>query len=60
MTAAMLRPLFVATVLVGSFLLFLIQPMFARMVLPRLGGRRIIKKVAMLFYQSVLLGGYLY
>ena len=33
-----LRPLFVAVVLTGSFLLFLIQPMFARMVLPRLGG----------------------
>ncbi|KAB7648505.1 fused MFS/spermidine synthase [Polymorphobacter fuscus] len=60
MPAAMLRPLFVATVLVGSFLLFLIQPMFARMVMPRLGGSSSVWNVAMLFYQAVLLGGYLY
>ena len=32
------RPLFVITILLGSFLLFLVQPMVARMVLPRLGG----------------------
>lgn len=55
-----LRPLFIAVVLVGSFLLFLIQPMFARMVLPRLGGSPSVWNVAMLFYQGALLGGYLY
>ena len=32
------RLLFAATILTGSFLLFLVQPMVARMVLPRLGG----------------------
>ena len=32
------RALFVLTVLTGSFLLFLVQPMVARMALPRLGG----------------------
>ena len=32
------RLLFVATILTGSFLLFLVQPMVARMALPRLGG----------------------
>ena len=32
------RGLFVATILTGSFLLFLVQPMIARMALPRLGG----------------------
>ena len=32
------RPLFVAAVLASSFLLFLVQPMIARMALPRLGG----------------------
>ena len=32
------RPLFVAAILAGSFLLFLVQPMVARMALPRLGG----------------------
>jgi SAM-dependent methyltransferase len=60
-TAALrLRPLFIAVVLLGSFLLFLIQPMFARMVLPRLGGSPSVWNVAMLFYQGALLGGYLY
>jgi len=33
-----LGPLFVGTIFVGSFLLFLVQPMIARMALPRLGG----------------------
>ncbi len=32
------RALFVLTILTGSFLLFLVQPMVARMALPRLGG----------------------
>lgn len=38
MVRALSRRLFVATILTGSFLLFLIQPMVARMALPRLGG----------------------
>ena len=32
------RVRFVATIFIGSFLLFLVQPMIARMALPRLGG----------------------
>lgn len=59
-TARSIRPLFVATVLTGSFLLFLIQPMFGRMALPKLGGSPSVWNVAMLFYQAVLLGGYVY
>ncbi|HEX7784341.1 MAG TPA: hypothetical protein VF509_16195 [Sphingobium sp.] len=35
---AALRWRFVATICTGSFLLFLVQPMIARMALPRLGG----------------------
>ena len=54
------RPLFIATVLTGSFLLFLVQPMFGRIVLPVLGGSPSVWNVAMLFYQAVLLLGYLY
>jgi hypothetical protein len=54
------RPLFVATVLVGSFLLFLVQPMVARMALPRLGGAPNVWNSAMLVYQALLLGGYAY
>ena len=56
----LLRPLYILTVLLGSFLLFLIQPMFARMILPLLGGSPSVWNVAMLFYQATLLLGYLY
>jgi hypothetical protein len=55
-----LRPLFTATILIGSFLLFLIQPLFGRLVLPVLGGAPNVWTTAMLFYQAALLGGYLY
>jgi hypothetical protein len=54
------RWLFVLTILVGSFLLFQVQPMVARMVLPRLGGAPAVWNSAMLVYQALLLGGYAY
>lgn len=52
------RALFVAAIALGSFLLFLIQPMFARMVLPQLGGAPAVWNTALLFYQAALLAGY--
>ncbi len=58
--AVPIRPLFISTVLTGSFLLFLVQPMFGRIVLPVLGGSPSVWNVAMLFYQATLLLGYLY
>lgn len=54
------RWLFVATILLGSFLLFLVQPMIARIALPRLGGTPAVWNSAMLVYQALLLGGYAY
>ncbi|PZQ58497.1 MAG: hypothetical protein DI544_13875 [Sphingomonas taxi] len=54
------RALFVATILTGSFLLFLVQPMIARIALPRLGGAPAVWNSAMLVYQALLLGGYGY
>jgi hypothetical protein len=54
------RGLFVATTLTGSFLLFMVQPMVARMALPRLGGAPNVWNSAMLVYQALLLGGYYY
>jgi hypothetical protein len=57
---AVRRPLFVVTVLTGSFLLFAIQPMVARLALPRLGGAPNVWNSAMLVYQALLLGGYAY
>ncbi len=52
--------LFGATIFVGASLLFLVQPMFARMALPLLGGAPAVWNTAMVFYQAVLLIGYGY
>lgn len=53
-------PLFTATLFLSAFLLFSVQPFFAKMVLPRLGGSPAVWSVAMVFFQGVLLLGYLY
>lgn len=60
MTAGRIRAAFVVTILSSSFLLFLVQPMVARMALPRLGGTPAVWNSAMLIYQALLLGGYAY
>ncbi len=54
------RALFTLTICAGSFLLFLVQPMIARMALPRLGGAPAVWTSAMLVYQVLLLAGYAY
>ncbi len=48
------------TLFVSALLLFSIQPMFAKMVLPKLGGAPAVWSVAMVFFQTVLLAGYAY
>lgn len=55
-----LRLRYILTICAGSFLLFLVQPMIARMALPRLGGAPTVWNSAMLVYQALLLGGYAY
>ena len=54
------RARFIATIFAGSFLLFLVQPMIARLALPRLGGAPSVWNSAMLVYQVLLLLGYAY
>jgi hypothetical protein len=54
------RSIYTVTILTGSFLLFLVQPLMGRIVLPVLGGSPNVWNIAMLFYQGVLLAGYLY
>ena len=54
------KPLFLATIVTGSFLLFVTQPLVGRMALPRLGGAPAVWNSAMLVYQALLLGGYAY
>ncbi|WP_181704914.1 fused MFS/spermidine synthase [Chthonobacter rhizosphaerae] len=50
--------LFAATLFLSAFLLFSVQPMFAKLVLPRLGGSASVWSVAMVFFQAMLLAGY--
>jgi hypothetical protein len=52
--------LFTATTFLSALLLFSIQPMFAKMVLPVLGGSPSVWAVAMCFFQAALLAGYCY
>ncbi len=56
----MLVPLYFCISLLSAFLLFLVQPMAAKAVLPVLGGAPFVWNGCMLFFQTLLLGGYLY
>ncbi len=58
--AAGLLALYTAAVFGSAFLLFLVQPMWGRMVLPLLGGSPAVWITSMLFFQAALLGGYAY
>ena len=49
-----------ASVFLGALLLFVIQPLAARTLLPWYGGAPMVWAVSLFFFQSVLLGGYLY
>lgn len=52
--------LFAATTFTASALVFLVQPMFAKMVLPKLGGSPAVWNTCVLFFQTTLLAGYFY
>jgi hypothetical protein len=52
--------LYAVTLFGSALLLFSIQPMFAKMVLPKLGGAPAVWSVAMVFFQTALLAGYAY
>src|SRR5258708_20994989 len=52
--------LYGATLFLSALLLFAVQPMFTKMVLPRLGGAPTVWSVAMVFFQAALLCGYAY
>src|SRR5215510_6282174 len=57
---SLLLPAFFAAILMSAALLFAVQPMFTKMVLPRLGGAAAVWSVAMVFFQATLLAGYAY
>jgi hypothetical protein len=52
--------LFSLTIFVSALLLFLVQPLTAKMILPSLGGTPAVWNTCLFFFQSVLLGGYAY
>lgn len=51
---------FAATLFLSALLLFSVQPMFAKMVLPQLGGSPSVWAVSTCFFQAALLAGYCY
>jgi SAM-dependent methyltransferase len=54
------RLLFAGTIFLASFLLFLVEPMAARQLLPVLGGSAAVWITCLVFFQTTLLLGYLY
>src|SRR5437762_1876245 len=51
---------FAVTLFVSAFLLFLVQPMIGKMILPKLGGTPQVWNTCMVFFQTALLAGYGY
>jgi spermidine synthase len=51
---------YAATIFLSSFLLFLVQPLIARQILPWFGGTAAVWTTCMLFFQTLLLVGYAY
>ena len=53
-------PIFALTILVSAFLLFQVQPVIAKIILPWFGGSAAVWTICLLFFQVMLLLGYLY
>lgn len=60
LAAAAALPAFAFALFLSALLIFAVQPMFAKMVLPLLGGAPAVWNAAMVFFQASLLAGYLY
>lgn len=58
--APIIQPLFAGTLFLSAMLLFSVQPMYAKQILPKLGGAPSVWAVAMCFFQATLLAGYGY
>ena len=52
--------IFALTIFISAFLLFQVQPMVSKAILPWFGGGPAVWTAAMLFFQCALFGGYLY
>lgn len=53
-------PLYATAVFLGSFLLFLIQPLYGKALLPLFGGTPGVWSTCIFFFQTALLAGYVY
>ena len=53
-------PLFALTIAISALLLFLVQPIIAKQILPWFGGSAGVWSVCMVFFQTALLAGYGY
>ncbi|MEP6608479.1 MAG: fused MFS/spermidine synthase [Burkholderiaceae bacterium] len=53
-------PLFASTILLSAFLLFLVQPIIAKQILPWFGGTSAVWTTCLVFFQVGLLAGYTY
>lgn len=60
MTSALSTLLFAGTIFTSAFLLFLVQPLIAKQILPWFGGSAAVWAICMVFFQVVLLAGYAY
>lgn len=56
----MLVLIFTLSMFLGAGLLFLVEPMIAKMLLPMLGGTPAVWNTCLVFFQAMLLAGYLY
>lgn len=54
------RALFAGTIFTSAFLLFLVQPLIAKQILPWFGGSAAVWSICMVFFQCLLLAGYAY
>ena len=52
--------LYAVTIFVSAFLLFLVQPVMAKQILPWFGGSAAVWTTCLVFFQSTLLAGYAY
>ena len=60
MNPSLAKALFVGTIFSSAFLLFLIQPLIAKQILPWFGGSAAVWSICMVFFQVALLAGYAY
>src|SRR5437667_4514733 len=52
--------IYAVTLFLSATLLFLVQPMVGKMILPLLGGTPAVWNTCMVFFQAMLLAGYAY